>query len=80
MDKITATNEELETTQNLSKVLLTLATSQVPHVGMTSLIMATCVAARALDIPLHQLNAMLDKTSLQVYEAAERNNFGAPLH
>lgn len=68
MNKTKATPEEIQATQDLAKVLVTIATSNSPAVGMTGLIMATAVAATALDIPLENICALFDQTASEVYE------------
>lgn len=61
------TNEEVDATQSLSKLMIVLATSQEPHVGMSALIMATAIGARAMSIPLENIVAMFDKTAAEIY-------------
>lgn len=70
------TNQEIDHTQQLSKLMLTFATSAEPHVGMGALIMATAVGARASNIPLENIIAMFDKTAAEVYAVADETGFG----
>lgn len=70
------TDQEIDTTQQLSKLMLTFATSQEPHIGMGALIMATAVGARAMNIPLENITAMFDKTVEEIYAVAEDTGFG----
>lgn len=71
-----ATPTETDNAQELSRLLLAIATSAQPHVGLTALIMATSVGARALNIPLENIVALFDKTTAEVYTVAEETGFG----
>ncbi|CAB5155365.1 hypothetical protein UFOVP149_5 [uncultured Caudovirales phage] len=62
-----ATPTEVNGAMELSQVLLALAISKDPHVGMTGLIMATAVGAASLGIPLENICALFDKTVSDVY-------------
>jgi hypothetical protein len=62
-----ATKDEIDGASALSHVLLALAVSKDPHVGMTGLIMATAVGAASLGIPLENITALFDKTAADVY-------------
>ena len=67
---VKATEAELNETQELTRTLLMLATSTSAPVGLTSLIMATSVAAVAANIPLEDFTSMFNKTVEEVYGAA----------
>lgn len=70
------TDQEIDKTMQLSKLMLTFATTEAPHIGMGALIMATAVGARAMNISLEDFSAMLDKTVEEVYAVAEETGFG----
>lgn len=74
--KVEVTSQEIDTTQAVSRAILTIATSQEPHIGMGALIMATAVGARAMNIPLENIVSMFDRTTAEVYAVAEENGFG----
>lgn len=63
---------EVNSAQELSRTLLLLATSTTPHIGLTSLIMATSVAAASLGVPLENICSLFDRTANDVYEANAR--------
>lgn len=70
------TDQEIDKTMRLSKLMLTFATTEAPHIGMGALVMATAVGARAMNISLEDFSAMFDKTVEEVYATAEEVGFG----
>lgn len=70
------TDQEIDKTMQLSKLMLTFATTEAPHIGMGALVMATAVGARAMNISLEDFSAMFDKTVEEVYAVAEETGFG----
>jgi hypothetical protein len=67
---------DVDTAQDASRALLTIAGSHPPNIGMGALIMATSVAAREMNLPLESIAAMFDRTLAEVYATAERAGLG----
>ncbi|MEI8178966.1 hypothetical protein [Aestuariivirga sp.] len=67
--------DDTDTAQNASKMLLTIANSHPPTIGMGALIMATSIAAREMNIPLQNIAAMLDRTLAEVYAVADVTSY-----
>lgn len=74
--KINISWDEVDTAQDASRALLTVAGSHPPNIGMGALIMATSVAAREMNLPIESIAAMFDRTLTEVYSVAERAGSG----
>lgn len=71
-DGINISWDDVDTAQDASRALLSVAGTHPPNIGMGALIMATSVAAREMNLPLESIVAMFDRTLAQVYAVAER--------
>lgn len=79
-DRINIGWDDVDTAQDASRTLLTIAGTHPPNIGMGALIMATSVAAREMNLPLESISAMIDRALVQVYAAAERSAPGKTLN
>lgn len=68
MAKTTVTDAEVSTTQNLSRVLLTMVDGAPPHVSLGALMMASAMYAKIVGIPLENVTSIFDTTAEETYK------------
>lgn len=64
------TEAEVNDTKKLAEVILTIAFTKEPHVGLAAISMAMGIACEVLQLPLEDATAIMERNLEAVYESA----------